>query len=121
MQTRAENSFGKFENDIFSTIKYGFVHGHTSVDQVISEDDGHLVIQNFWIVFLGSKGMERVHVAKHFVFPKQDLPFFAENEEEAVFNIEYITLSNDKHCNINIPDIRIFVAGAGCVSLWKKD
>ena len=102
LQTRAENSVGEFDNSIPATLKYGFIHGHASVDLAVSEDDGHLVLQNFWIVFLGSKGLARAHGAMDYEHPSPDLPFFYVNEEEAVFNIEYMTLSKDKKCDINM-------------------
>ena len=79
LQTRAENSFGEFES-----LKYGFIHGHASVDLAVSEDDGHLVLKNFWIVFLGSKGLTRAHGAMEYEHPSHYLSFFDENEEEAV-------------------------------------
>ena len=62
LQRRAEQSFGNFVNNIGATIKYGYLHGHTSVDLAVSDDKGHLVLHNFWMVFLGLSIVDQVEL-----------------------------------------------------------
>ena len=100
LQAQAENSFGKFENAFGATLKYGIVHGHARVDLSVTEDGGQPVVQSFWLVFLGSKHTKHASGKRN---RHGDLPFFGENEEEAVFSIRCMTLSNDKYCKIHMP------------------
>ena len=100
LRIKAENSFGKFENHIGVTLKFERVWGNARVDLVVTDDGGQLVVQRFWLVFLGSKVK---HMAQAQGTGLHDFLNFAENEEEAVFSIRCMTLSNDMNCSIHMP------------------
>eukprot|EP00092_Neocalanus_flemingeri_P087761 GFUD01110812.1.p1 GENE.GFUD01110812.1~~GFUD01110812.1.p1 ORF type:complete len:191 (+),score=43.69 GFUD01110812.1:149-721(+) len=99
LANKAENSIGKFDNNVGYTIKYcGGIHGSANINVAVTQDGGEIVLQNLWITFLGQwvKKRERGISAR-------SVPFFHENEEEVVFKITYMNVSNDKFCKIDMP------------------
>ena len=99
LHNKAENSIRTSKINVGYTLKYfGGIIGYANVNLAVNQESGEMVLQNLWLRFLGQWTKKEIRGRD-----SRSAPFFDENEEEVVFRITYLNVSNERFCNIDMP------------------